>query len=78
MPDISGQPIIGGQTTAQNEAVETVLKHLQEDGTLVPPHQRDPDEWDEDKKSLFIEDGSSRIRILTGQIWIRFILKQFA
>jgi hypothetical protein len=43
MAEITDQPILVGQTTAQNEAVETVLK----------PYQRDSDERDENKKSLF-------------------------
>ena len=46
------QPIVGGQTTAQNEAVETVLKRLEEGEIFVPSYQRDSDEWDDTKKSL--------------------------
>jgi hypothetical protein len=35
------QPIVGGQTTAQNEAVETVLRRLEEGEIFVPSYQRD-------------------------------------
>jgi hypothetical protein len=57
------QPIIGGQTTAQNEAVETVLKRLEEGEIFVPSYQRDSDEWDNSKKSLFIESILNRLTV---------------
>jgi hypothetical protein len=63
MAEISDQPILVGQTTAQNEAVETVLKRLEEGELFVPPYQRDSDEWDENKKSLFIESILNRLTV---------------
>jgi hypothetical protein len=57
------QPVVGGQTTAQNEAVETVLKRLEEGEIFVPSYQRDSDEWDTTKKSLFIESILNRLTV---------------
>lgn len=61
--DSSDQPIVGGQTTAQNEAVEQVLKRLEEGEIFVPSYQRDSDEWDDVKKSLFIESILNRLTV---------------
>jgi hypothetical protein len=47
MPEAIDQPMVGGQTTAQNEAVETVLKRLEGREIFVPSYHRDSDEWDE-------------------------------
>jgi hypothetical protein len=63
MAETTDQPIVGGQTTAQNEAVETVLKRLEEGELFVPACQRDSDEWDENKKSLFIESILNRLTV---------------
>jgi hypothetical protein len=63
MAEISDQPIVAGQTTAQNEAVETVLQRLDEGEIFVPPYQRDSYEWDTDKKSLFIESILNRLTV---------------
>ncbi len=63
MAGTDDQPIIAGQTTAQNEAVETVLKRLEEGEIFVPAYQRDSDEWEDDKKSLFIESILNRLTV---------------
>ncbi len=63
MPESSDQPILPGQTTAQNEAVETVLRRMEDREIFVPAYQRDSDEWDEDKKSLFIESILNRLTV---------------
>src|ERR1039457_3445700 len=63
MAETNDQPIVGGQTTAQNEAVETVLKRLEEGELFVPSYQRDSDEWDDNKKSLFIESILNRLTV---------------
>ena len=57
------KPIITRQTTAQNEAVETVLTRLEEKEIFIPTYQRDSDEWDEVKKSLFIESILNRLTV---------------
>ena len=63
MADANDQPIVTGQTTAQNEAVETVLSRLEHGEIFVPPYQRDSDEWDDSKKSLFIESVLNRLTV---------------
>jgi hypothetical protein len=63
MPETNDQPIVAGQTTAQNEAVETVLGRLDQGEIFVPPYQRDSDEWDDSKKSLFIESILNRLTV---------------
>lgn len=63
MTPTTDQPIVGSQTIAQNEAVETVLKRVEEGEIFVPPYQRDSDEWDESKKSLFIESILNRLTV---------------
>ncbi len=57
------QPIIGRQTTAQNEAVETVLGRLEAKEIIIPSYQRDSDEWDDVKKSLFVESILNRLTV---------------
>ncbi|ACV69815.1 DUF262 domain-containing protein [Desulfohalobium retbaense] len=56
-------PIISNQTTAQNEAVETILRRFEEEELFVPRYQRDSDEWDESRKSLFIESVLNRLTV---------------
>ena len=57
------QPIIGHQTTAQNEAVETVLGRIDADEIFIPSYQRDSDEWNATKKSLFVESILNRLTV---------------
>jgi Protein of unknown function DUF262 len=57
------QPVIATQTTAQNEAVETVMLRYKEKELFIPPYQRDADQWDEIKKSLFIESVLNRLTV---------------
>jgi hypothetical protein len=63
MAETIDQPIVTGQTTAQNEAVETVLSRLGHGEIFIPPYQRDSDEWDNTKKSLFIESILNRLTV---------------
>jgi hypothetical protein len=57
------QPVITTQTTAQNEAVETVMLRYKENELFIPPYQRDADQWDKIKKSLFIESVLNRLTV---------------
>ena len=57
------QPVITNQTTAQNEAVETVMLRYKENELFIPPYQRDADQWDKIKKSLFIESVLNRLTV---------------
>jgi len=57
------QPIVTAQTTAQNEAVETVLGRLLQNELFIPVYQRDSEEWDDIKKSLFVESVLNRLTV---------------
>jgi hypothetical protein len=57
------KPIISAQTTAQNSDVETVVKRLDNEEYRIPEYQRDSDEWDSVKKSLFIESVLNRLTV---------------
>lgn len=63
MSTVDDRPIVARQTTAQNEAVETVLARLNEKEIFIPRYQRDSDEWDDVKKSLFIESILNRLTV---------------
>lgn len=56
-------PVIAYQTVAQNEAVENVLTRFQQRELFIPHYQRDADQWDEIKKSLFIESILNRLTV---------------
>ncbi len=52
---IEGLPMVTDPTRAQSENVETVLARLKSGRTIIPDYQRDADQWDIRKESLFIE-----------------------
>jgi uncharacterized protein with ParB-like and HNH nuclease domain len=56
-------PIIDAQTNAQNADLEVVLKRFAKGTYFVPTYQRDADEWDDVKKSLFIESILNRLTV---------------
>lgn len=57
------QPVVTQQTIAQNEAVENVLTRFSKQEIVIPAYQRDADQWDEGKKSLFIESVLNRLTV---------------
>ena len=63
MEPATDKPILPAQTTAQNEAVETTLGRLGAGEVYIPSYQRDSDEWDAAKKSLFIESILNRLTV---------------
>ncbi len=63
MSNHEDQPVITQQTLAQNEAVENVLKRFKEREIQIPEYQRDADQWDDIKKSLFIESILNRLTV---------------
>jgi len=52
---IEGLPLITDSTRAQSENVETVVTRLRNERLIIPDYQRDAEQWDERKESLFIE-----------------------
>ena len=63
MSDRENQPVVTQQTIAQNEAVENVLSRFAKKEIIIPPYQRDADQWDDNKKSLFIESVLNRLTV---------------
>ncbi len=57
------QPVVTQQTIAQNEAVENVLTRFEKREIVIPQYQRDADQWDDSKKSLFIESVLNRLTV---------------
>lgn len=57
------QPVIASQTLAQNEAVENVLSRYNNGELFIPSYQRDADQWDNIKKSIFIESVLNRLTV---------------
>lgn len=53
---VDDEPVIGFEKTiAQNADVETILKRIKQGDIFIPRYQRDSNEWDDIKKSLFLE-----------------------
>ena len=65
LPAIPGQnqPFVSEQTSASNEAVENVLSRFDANEINIPEYQRDADQWDDVKKSLFIESILNRLTV---------------
>ncbi len=63
MSNLEDLPVIASQTLAQNEAVENVMSRYRDRELFIPPYQRDADQWDDTKKSLFIESVLNRLTI---------------
>lgn len=52
---IIGLPLITESTRAQSENIETVVNRLRNGRLQIPDYQRDAEQWDNRKESLFIE-----------------------
>ncbi len=50
-----GLPLVTDQTRAQSENIETVVARLRNGRLTIPDYQRDNEQWDQRKESLFIE-----------------------
>ena len=48
-------PIVSEFTRAQSENVETIISRLNSGRIIIPDYQRDAEQWDLRKESLFIE-----------------------
>lgn len=48
-------PIVKEATRAQSESVETIINRLNNKRIIIPDYQRDAEQWDLRKESLFIE-----------------------
>lgn len=63
MNNQENQPVVTQQTIAQNEAVENVLARFEGKEIIIPQYQRDADQWDDNKKSIFIESILNRLTV---------------
>lgn len=63
MSSFTDRPVVASQTIAQNEAVENVMSRYRDRELVIPAYQRDADQWDDIKKSLFIESVLNRLTI---------------
>ncbi|WP_374488077.1 DUF262 domain-containing protein [Zoogloea sp.] len=53
--DLNGLPLVTDSTRAQSENIETILSRLSSKRLIIPDYQRDAEQWDNRKESLFIE-----------------------
>jgi hypothetical protein len=56
-------PLVNDTTKAQSESVETVLSRLKSGRVYIPDYQRDAEQWDSRRKSLFIESILNNLTI---------------
>lgn len=56
-------PIVKDPTRSQSESVQTIVSRLENREVYIPDYQRDSDQWDERKKSLFIESLLNNLTI---------------
>ena len=82
-------PIVSEFTRAQSENVETIISRLNSGRIIIPDYQRDAEQWDLRKESLFIESllnnlttpalfflqGADSIEVIDGQQRLNTIRK---
>ena len=51
----SFSPLVQDTTKAQNESIRTILGKLDDKEVDIPDYQRDSEQWDSRKQSIFIE-----------------------
>ena len=57
------EPIVSDPTRTQSENVETVISRLKNGRIVIPDYQRDAEQWDLRKESLFIESLLNNLTI---------------
>ena len=57
------EPIVSDPTRTQSENVETVISRLKNGRIVIPDYQRDAEQWDRRKESLFIESLLNNLTI---------------
>lgn len=57
------KPLVTTQTTSSSESIRTVLQDLGLGRIFIPDYQRDSDQWDIEKKSLFIESVLNNLTV---------------
>ncbi|NEO44082.1 MAG: DUF262 domain-containing protein [Moorea sp. SIO4A3] len=57
------EPLVQDKTRVQSESVQTILARLKKGRVYIPDYQRDANQWNSKKKSLFIESILNKITI---------------
>lgn len=56
-------PIVQDATRTQSENIQTIVSRLRSQRIYIPDYQRDADQWDDRKKSIFIESLLNNLTI---------------
>jgi uncharacterized protein with ParB-like and HNH nuclease domain len=56
-------PLVQDKTRTQSESIQTVVLGLKNGLVYIPDYQRDAEQWDSRKKSLFIESLLNNLTI---------------
>ena len=56
-------PLVKDSTRSQSESVQTIVSQMQNKEVYIPDYQRDSDQWDNRKKSLFLESLLNNLTI---------------
>ncbi|NEQ39847.1 MAG: DUF262 domain-containing protein [Okeania sp. SIO3I5] len=59
----SFSPLVQDKTKAQNESIRTIVGKLDDKEVYIPDYQRDSEQWDSRKQSLFIESLLNNLTI---------------
>ena len=59
----SFSPLVKDKTKAQNESIKTIVGKLDDKEVYIPGYQRDSEQWDDRKQSLFIESLLNNLTI---------------
>jgi uncharacterized protein with ParB-like and HNH nuclease domain len=62
-PTLSGVPIVTRKTRAESTNVETIVGRLRSKRLVIPDYQRDAEQWNLRKESLFIESLLNNLTI---------------
>ena len=52
-PALSWTPMVSDPTRSQSESIQTVYSRLKKGRLVIPDYQREADQWDDRKESLF-------------------------
>jgi len=59
----NGLPLVKEKTNAQSETIKSILGLIEDQEIIIPDYQRDAEQWDERKKSMFIESLMNNLTI---------------
>ncbi|MDF5727246.1 MAG: DUF262 domain-containing protein [Rhizonema sp. PD38] len=62
-PINQGVPIVTSKTRAESTNIETIVSRLRSKRIVIPDYQRDAEQWDSRKESLFIESVLNNLTI---------------